>query len=223
MKNKIQRLTYGIGLLLFLFPVTLFSIATVWLMIGFDINAVLFPLSMVISAVFFYLLLNSEGYKKQTFFWGVVFAVGLCAILFAISGHFFDFSFDGQWYHQDAIILLKNGWNPFYDQPILDEIASGKNANYINCYPKAPWTISACVYATTGAIEYAKFYQLVLLFASFFSIHSFHASMVLFFNFKRFHVIVCCRFFSCGGWPNAQFLCGWAVSRFYITYALFFM
>ena len=92
MKNKIQRTTYGIGLLLFLFPVTLFSIATVWLMIGFDINAVLFPFSAFIAAVIFYLLLNSEGYKKQTF-WGVlVFAVGLCAILFAISGHFYDFS-----------------------------------------------------------------------------------------------------------------------------------
>jgi hypothetical protein len=172
MKNKVQRFTYGIGLLLFLFPVTLFSIATLWLMLGFDINAVLFPLSVIISVVFFYLLLNSEGHKKQTV-WGVlVFSVGLCAILFTISGHFFDFSFDGQWYHQDAIIFLKNGWNPFYDQPILNEIASGQNANYINCYPKAPWTISACVYATTGAIEYAKFYQLVLLGASFFlSVH----------------------------------------------------
>ena len=172
MKNKIQRITYGIGLLLFLFPVTLFIIATVWLMIGFDINAVLFPLSVFIAAVIFYLLLNSEGYKKQTV-WGIlVFVGGLCAILFTISGHFYDFSFDGQWYHQDAIIFLKNGWNPFYDSPILDEIVSGKNANYINCYPKAPWTISACVYATSGAIEYAKFYQLVLLFASFFlSLH----------------------------------------------------
>ena len=172
MKNKIQRITYGIGLLLFLFPVTLFIIATVWLMIGFDINAVLFPLSVFIAAVIFYLLLNSEGYKKQTV-WGIlVFVGGLCTILFTISGHFFDFSFDGQWYHQDAIIFFKNGWNPFYDSPILDEIVSGKNANYINCYPKAPWTINACVYATTGAIEYAKFYQLVLLFASFFlSLH----------------------------------------------------
>ena len=172
MKNKIQRTTYGIGLLLFLFPVTLFIIATVWLMIGFDINAVLFPFAALIAAVIFYLLLNSEGYKKQTV-WGIlVFVGGLCAILFTISGHFYDFSFDGQWYHQDAIIFLKNGWNPFYDSPILDEIVSGKNANYINCYPKAPWTISACVYATTGAIEYAKFYQFVLLGASFFlSIH----------------------------------------------------
>ena len=172
MKNKIQRITYGIGLLLFLFPVTLFIIATVWLMIGFDINAVLFPFSALIAAVIFYLLLNSEGYKKQTVWGGLVFVGGLCAILFTISGHFFDFSFDGQWYHQDAIIFFKNGWNPFYDSPILDEIVSGKNANYINCYPKAPWTINACVYATTGAIEYAKFYQLVLLFASFFlSLH----------------------------------------------------
>ena len=172
MKNKVQRITYGIGLLLFLFPVTLFSLATVWLMIGFDINAFLFPLSLFIAALVFYLVLNSEGYTKQTFLGILVFVTGLSVFLFALSGHFYDFSFDGQWYHQDAIILLKNSWNPFYDLPILDEIASGKNANYINCYPKAPWTISACLYATTGAIEYAKFYQLVLLAASFFfSIH----------------------------------------------------
>ena len=172
MKNKVQRITYGIGLLLFLFPVTLFSIATLWLILGFDINAILFPLSLFIAALVFYLVLNSEGYTKQTF-WGVlVFVTGLSVFFFALSGHFYDFSFDGQWYHQDAIILLKNGWNPFYDLPILDEIASGKNANYINCYPKAPWTISACLYATTGAIEYAKFYQLILLAASFFlSLH----------------------------------------------------
>jgi hypothetical protein len=172
MKNKVQRITYGIGLLLFLFPVTLFSIATLWLILGFDVNAFLFPLSLFIAALVFYLILHSEGYSKQTF-WGVlVFVTGLSVFFFALSGHFYDFSFDGQWYHQDAIILLKNGWNPFYDLPILDEVASGKNANYINCYPKAPWTINACVYATTGAIEYAKFYQLVLLAASFFfSIH----------------------------------------------------
>ena len=172
MKNKVQRITYGIGLLLFLFPVTLFIIATLWLIIGFDINTFLFPFSLLIAALVFYLVLHSEGYTKQTF-WGIlVFVAGLSGFLFAFSGHFYDFSFDGQWYHQDAIILLKNGWNPFYDHPILDEIASGKNANYINCYPKAPWTISACVYATTGAIEYAKFYQLILLAASFFlSLH----------------------------------------------------
>jgi hypothetical protein len=172
MKNKVQRITYGIGLLLFLFPVTLFIIATLWLIIGFDINTFLFPFSLFIAALVFYLVLHSEGYTKQTF-WGIlVFVAGLSGFLFAFSGHFYDFSFDGQWYHQDAIILLKNGWNPFYDHPILDEIASGKNANYINCYPKAPWTISACVYATTGAIEYAKFYQLILLAASFFlSLH----------------------------------------------------
>jgi hypothetical protein len=142
------------------------------LIIGFDINTFLFPFSLFIAALVFYLVLHSEGYTKQTF-WGIlVFVAGLSGFLFAFSGHFYDFSFDGQWYHQDAIILLKNGWNPFYDHPILDEIASGKNANYINCYPKAPWTISACVYATTGAIEYAKFYQLILLAASFFlSLH----------------------------------------------------
>lgn len=168
MKNKFQRITYGIGLLLFLFPVTLFSIATLWLILGLDINAFLFPFSLFIAALVFYLVLNSEGYTKQTF-WGVLVFVAVLSVFFlSVSGHFYDFSFDGQWYHQDAIILLKNGWNPFYDSPILDEIASGKNANYINCYPKAPWTISACVYATTGAIEYAKFYQLILLSASFF-------------------------------------------------------
>ena len=65
-----------------------------------------------IAALVFYLILHSEGYSKRTF-WGVlVFVTVLSVFFFALSGHFYDFSFDGQWYHQDAIILLKNGWNP---------------------------------------------------------------------------------------------------------------
>jgi hypothetical protein len=173
MKNKVQHIAYGIGLLLFLFPVTLFVIATLWLSISLDIQAFLFPFSLLIACIIGgYGLFKINGFNKMEvlFVFTSVLIIGLGC--FVVSGQFYDFSFDGQWYHQDAIILLKNGWNPFYDQPILDEIASGQNANYINCYPKAPWTISACVYATTGAIEYAKFYQLVLLGASFFlSVH----------------------------------------------------
>ncbi|UUZ83650.1 hypothetical protein LJK88_07435 [Paenibacillus sp. P26] len=53
-----------------------------------------------------------------------VFAVsaGISALLFAagfiVCGYFFDLSYDGQAYHQEAIIHLSNGWNPVYDPEI---------------------------------------------------------------------------------------------------------
>lgn len=116
--------------------------------------------------------------------------------------------------------FIKEWLESFYDHPILDEIASGKNANYINCYPKAPGPLAPAFIRQPERLNMLSFTSWHF-YLHLFSIHSFHASMVLFFNSKRFHVIVCGRFFSCGGWSNAQFLCGWAVGGFYIAYTLF--
>lgn len=73
-----------------------------------------------------------------------------------ISMNSYDCSFDGQWYHQDAIIAMSDGWNPIWDFPISNADASGSNANYINHYPKASWTIQAVIFRLTGNIEAGK-------------------------------------------------------------------
>lgn len=172
MKNKIERLAYGTGLFLFLLPLILFIVACLWLLIGQSINAFLLPVSILLTGLFWRFLLKEKKYNKVTFFGILCCSLILCVGLVVVSGYYFDFSFDGQWYHQDAVILLKNGWNPFFDYPISNALASGQNANYVNCYPKASWTVSACIYAATGAIETAKAVNFILLFASFFlSLH----------------------------------------------------
>ncbi len=96
--------------------------------------------------------------------------IGILAVLAAIfllgisvSGKVFDLSWDGQAYHQEAIIQLANGWNPLHDQPL--PIASGI---WINHYTKGPWISSASLYVLTGHIEQGKVFNILLVVSSFF-------------------------------------------------------
>lgn len=40
----------------------------------------------------------------------------------------YDFSFDGQWYHMDAIKLMSNGWNFYYESEQVLMIVYGLHA-----------------------------------------------------------------------------------------------
>lgn len=62
-----------------------------------------------------------------------------------------DYSYDGQQYHQQAIRLLGEGWNPLRDEPVL-----GLHALWINGYAKGPWTWSAAWLDATTSIELGK-------------------------------------------------------------------
>ncbi len=96
--------------------------------------------------------------------------IGILAVLAAIfllgisvSGKVFDLSWDGQAYHQEAIIQLANGWNPFHDQPL--PMASGIWTNH---YAKGPWIASASLYILTRHIEQGKVFNILLIVSSFF-------------------------------------------------------
>jgi hypothetical protein len=80
-----------------------------------------------------------------------------------ISGKYYDLSWDGQNYHQEAIIQLANGWNPFRDPP-LPEVSG----IWLNHYAKGPWIVSASLYTLTGHIEQSKVFNIILIVASFF-------------------------------------------------------
>jgi len=95
--------------------------------------------------------------------------MGILAVLAAVfllgsycSGKFYDLSCDGQAYHQEAIIQLANGWNPFHSQPL--RIASGI---WINHYTKGPWIAAASLYLLTGHIEQGKVFNILLIASSF--------------------------------------------------------
>ena len=87
-----------------------------------------------------------------------------CVLFFslAIAAFFYDVSFDGQLYHQDAILRLVRGWNP------LLETGPTSYTKITDYYPKAAWIIAASLQCATGSIESGKALNILLVIASFF-------------------------------------------------------
>lgn len=79
-----------------------------------------------------------------------------------IGGIAFDLSYDGQTYHQEAIILLGQGWNPFFGIPV-----QGINQLWINHYAKASEIFAAVLFHSSGNVEIGKSFNLILMGASF--------------------------------------------------------
>jgi hypothetical protein len=80
-------------------------------------------------------------------------------LLFA--GSIYDVSFDGTWYHLDAVHLLKNGWNPNYK--MLSEDETSYCSKYLNHFSKSSWVYAALVAKVTGNIEMGKAANLQLI------------------------------------------------------------
>ncbi len=78
----------------------------------------------------------------------------------ALSGVIHDFSYDGQQYHQQAVMAMLDGWNPLRDEPV-----TGDYALWINGYAKGVWTYAAVITGALGWIEWGKSINLVLALA----------------------------------------------------------
>ncbi|MGE7950636.1 hypothetical protein [Lysinibacillus xylanilyticus] len=100
-----------------------------------------------------------------------------------ISGIYYDISYDGQMYHQEAIIQLREGWNPLYDGGLAEKhLESGPVSKmsavnispnfWINHYTKGSYFFASSVYDLTNNLEQSKvgnwllFVAAVLLTAS---------------------------------------------------------
>jgi hypothetical protein len=120
------------------------------------------------SCLFFVFIISQYALKEKVFnkkksllyFWG---AFGI-TILFTllVAGYFYDYSYDGQAYHGEAILQLANGWNPVYEKLPEQKL----HALWNNHYPKATWITEAAVYKITGIYESAKAVNLLLIIAN---------------------------------------------------------
>lgn len=119
--------------------------------------------------------------KAQAYFYKTS-AVILVALLgmIIISGFFYDVYFDGQWYHQETVYHLKQGYNPVYQiLPIAVDgpAQAGKPATdlkdiAVNNFTKGSEVIEAAIYNITNRIEMAKAVNGIMLITSFF--YTFH-------------------------------------------------
>jgi hypothetical protein len=84
---------------------------------------------------------------------------------FEVSKSFFDISYDGQAYHQEALTQLVRGWNPVFHQLRGSE---ANNMHYaLNHYSKGVWFYESVIFKVTQNIEAAKLFHIWLMMAAF--------------------------------------------------------
>jgi hypothetical protein len=124
----------------------------------------IFPISIGVAVVVGSVLLHQAGFKQSgLWFAGGLFCLAIILSL-ALSAFFFDFSWDGQWYHQTAIIHIARDWNPLSDP--MRNFASHLET-WERHYAKGPWYFAAATYRMTGHIEWGKAINWIALVAAF--------------------------------------------------------
>lgn len=153
----------------------------VFIRLGFLLSYPVSNLTLGIAFITYLLLLgiffaiaktSREGrvnrYVALTMF--VLFTVYFAVTSVALS-HTFDTSWDGQGYHQSAIIGLSEGWNPIWES----EIALNQRLPsqiFAEGYPSALWEIHASIYSITDSINSAKVMNVVSAFIALLCVYS---------------------------------------------------
>jgi hypothetical protein len=137
------------------------------------------------------LYIHVKNIKKDTIkIWltTIVFILIISALSLKISGSYYDLSYDGQTYHQEAIIALSNGWNPFYEKLTPENNPDISYQKLLNSYPKASEIIETEIYKSLGRIEAAKGLNLIMLAMAFGFIFSFFLKIK---GVHRFSALLC--------------------------------
>lgn len=149
--------------------------------LGFALNIPISPFHLPVSfalAYIVFLALQGRGenvgnppclYNRRSLLVVFIATLLFCVSLFA-SALFYDISWDGCWYHQDAVFRLGSGWNPLRE-PFAEEDRSCDP--FILHYPKAIWIIQSVIYKFSGGIQFAKAllpFLMASLFCFFFAV-----------------------------------------------------
>ncbi|NHN31944.1 hypothetical protein [Paenibacillus agricola] len=167
MKNRLLALMLISGLTLLVFTAGSLIVPSVLFMFGISITKLHVGLVIALAAGVAWMTVKMLHLEHPVRYWGVALAASalLFVVCFWISGSFYDLSYDGQAYHQEAVIYLADGWNPVYDEAL--SVPTGHSL-WINHYGRASEIASAVMYKATGLIEHSKVFNLLLMVASFF-------------------------------------------------------
>lgn len=100
---------------------------------GYPLNRFCFSAALTVTAAALWYLCRHCFESKKMFYFAtllLLLAIIFLACIYA-AGCLYDLSWDGQAYHQEAVIQLRNGWNPFHDAPL-----KGIHSVWINHYAK---------------------------------------------------------------------------------------
>lgn len=167
MKLRLQPTSFLIGFNIVVFIAALFLTSALLFAVRVPITPFHLYAALGVTLLLSWFSVRTYAAEPRGVVWAVSLLVpaALFVVFLWISGQFYDLSYDGQSYHQEAIILLKNGWNPFYDAPLT--LPTGHDI-WINHYPRLSETVAAALYAVTGHIEQSKVFNFLLMAGSFF-------------------------------------------------------
>ncbi|MEF3302706.1 hypothetical protein [Paenibacillus sp. GYB003] len=168
MKDRIQHTSLLAGFFLLVFTAACFAVTTLLFLANVSVTAVNLFVALAATLAFVWFAAKAYFPERHPVYFGIGLIVSgaLFCVFLGISGHFYDLSYDGQTYHQEGILQMAAGWNPFYDKPLGEQ--GVPYAIWIDHYAKAGETIAAALYAVTGQIELSKVFNFALILASFF-------------------------------------------------------
>lgn len=165
---------------------------------GIGIKPFTFPISYLISTVFFLYYSEQGRINKIKTVIGCLFIIALSVF---ISSLIYDYSFDGQFYHQVAIYYLIKGWNPIYEtcpSPMNDSIL------WVDHYAKGMEIIAANISSVFNNIETGKSLNLIMTFITYAFVSDFLKSDMLLNRAKThyyallitFSPVICAQLFT---------------------------
>jgi len=158
-------LIFGSGIIFFLFVTILFVSMGFLFDFPITLNHLYFSILSILGFIIAAYFLFSFQHKVMVFLLLAGLWIGSFYLSIEVSKSFFDLSYDGQAYHQEALIQLVRGWNPVYHQ------LSGPEANnmdrWLNHYSKGVWFYESVTFQVTQNIEAAKLFHFWLMMAAF--------------------------------------------------------
>ncbi len=155
-------LLFYVGFLLSFFLAWLELSASISLLVGLHITSFHVPSAIVLTIVVAFISAHRMGGCRSKMFAATAYALIAIIISVIIASAFYDRSFDGQAYHQEAILQLAANWNPYYDT--LDD--SVAHRIWLTHYAKGPWLQASAFYELTSSIESGKATNILLIFIS---------------------------------------------------------
>ena len=152
-RNHLADYLQAVALANVAFILMIAVLATLGYLLGFRLSAALLPLAAAAALV---------TLRAFTPSWPVASVAAVVAVIahtiaYFLATAFFDGSWDGIAYHQEAVLQLASGWNPLFQN--IDQI-------WIDHYPKASWIAGAAVFLGGRQVEAAKLFNFTLMLAA---------------------------------------------------------
>lgn len=209
MKDKsINKIIFDIGFLLLLFILMDILVTTIFQIVNIPMTIANVIVASLLTIII-YLIFNKKRISKENianYAISIIITILICIIGTYCMGKVFDTSCDGNFYHKTAIGVIKEGWNPLYEDSEKfceqhdSEIENKNQFLWIDHYPKVTWNFAASMYSVTNNIESGKVITLLLGISIFCITYAYLSDRFL----KKWQAILVAILIPCNPIVNAQ-------------------